>query len=112
MGGVLAVHDLVVESLSALVDMGSASREQVATPTLGKEWSSAERHIQMGLELSDEGKWDEAISEFSSAIGIDRNNVNAYAQRGLANAKSGRPDRAIADLKKVKELTRNPLFPP
>ncbi len=108
-GGVLAVHNLVVESLSELVDMGSASREQVATPTLGKEWSSAERHIQMGLELRDEGKWDEAISEFSSAIGINRNNVNAYAQRGIANAKSGRPDRAIADLKKVKELTRDPL---
>ena len=108
-GGMLAVHDLVVESLSKLVDMGSASSEQVATPTVGKEWSSAERHIQTGLELSDEGKWDKAISEFTSAIGIDRNNVNAYAQRGLANAKSGRPDQAIADLKKVKELTRDPL---
>jgi tetratricopeptide (TPR) repeat protein len=43
--------------------------------------------IKNGIELSKQGKDDEAISEFNKAISIKPNSAEAYYNRGLAYCK-------------------------
>ena len=71
------VHDLLIHTLEELADMGSASTEHVeynVKPDWGvcskkpedeTAWRAAEEyHFQSGLELSDRGKWTEAMDSW------------------------------------------------
>jgi tetratricopeptide (TPR) repeat protein len=45
-----------------------------------------------------QGEFDKAIIDFTEAIGLDLNNIDAYLNRGIAYYYKDDPDRAIADL--------------
>jgi tetratricopeptide (TPR) repeat protein len=50
-----------------------------------------------GVEYSGKGDYDQAMAQFTEAIGIDANYTNAYNNRGVAYYKKGDYDKAIAD---------------
>ena len=61
------------------------------------DWEGADKRVERGQELADEGQWQEAIAEFDSALGLDPENARAYAERGFAQAELGDFGRAISD---------------
>ncbi len=78
-----------------------------ASRTAGHPAEGAVQHYQRGLELGDEGRWREAVSEFDRAISLNPDHVNAYAQRGFAYAELGETDRAIADMQRARAFARD-----
>jgi tetratricopeptide (TPR) repeat protein len=70
----------------------------------GDGQSQAERHSQSGLELVEQGRWQEAIAEYDKAIQLDANMASAYLNRGQAYNLLGLRQQAIADLDKAIEL--------
>ena len=104
----------------------NAFRNPIARLLLGSRWKAieadialviesasefnppGEEHFRKGMELDDEGRWQEAIAEFDKAISLNPNHVDALAQRGYAYAELGEANRAIADLEKAIALTRDP----
>jgi tetratricopeptide (TPR) repeat protein len=73
----------------------------------GGELSEAEQHNERGLELVEEGRWQEAIKEYDEAIELDANMAFAYLNRGQVYNLLGDRQRAIADLDKAIELDPN-----
>lgn len=62
-------------------------------------------HTNQGITLIKEGKFVEAVSEFTKAIDIDPKYANAYANRGVAYARMNQRDLAMADYNKAIELS-------
>jgi len=60
--------------------------------------SQAIDHYNKGVDLINEGKYDEAIVEYNQAIEIDQNFTQAYFGRGLAYFREKQYDSAIASL--------------
>ena len=58
---------------------------------------SAEEHHKAGVELLESGELNEAIVEFTRALGIDSEMAVAYSYRGFAYNKLGEYQRAIQD---------------
>ena len=69
--------------------------------------SELESHYNAGAELSEQGRWEEAIAEYNKAIEIDPNLAIVYNNRGAAYFETGQYDLAIADLNKAIELDPN-----
>jgi tetratricopeptide (TPR) repeat protein len=63
-----------------------------------------EQHLDKGNRYFDQEKWEEAITEYTTAINIDPNNAQAYANRGAAYAEKGSYDLSIPDYNKALEL--------
>ena len=83
--------------------------EQLAAVDEGiRDESLAEQRFQRGLELGDEGRWKEAITEFDAALSLNPDHGSAHAQRGFAYAELGEVDRAIADIHHAAAQTRDP----
>jgi tetratricopeptide (TPR) repeat protein len=59
--------------------------------------SEAEEHYNAGIKLMGEGKLDEAIVEFTEAVGLAPSWAEAYFHRGNAYGSNGEYDLAIAD---------------
>jgi tetratricopeptide (TPR) repeat protein len=57
-----------------------------------------------GLAYSSLGQWDKAIDDYTRAIGIDPDYVNANYNRGLAYSALGQWNKAIADYSKTIEI--------
>ncbi|MDP2719405.1 MAG: tetratricopeptide repeat protein, partial [Dehalococcoidia bacterium] len=66
--------------------------------------SPAQENTNRGWALLNEGKYDEAIAEFDTAIKLDPEYFYAYSFRGFAYSKKGQYDLAIADYSKAIEL--------
>jgi tetratricopeptide (TPR) repeat protein len=66
--------------------------------------TEATKHNNIGAELSNEGRWEEAIAEFDKAIDLDPDYAMAYYNRGLTYHKLEKHDQAIADYGKAIEL--------
>ncbi|WP_242046526.1 J domain-containing protein [Cylindrospermum sp. FACHB-282] len=66
--------------------------------------SNAERFYNQGMENEKQGKYSEAIADFTQAIRWNSNYVEAYKFRGLICSKLGYENRAKSDLKKAREL--------
>ena len=60
-----------------------------------------------GIKYIGEGKYDEAIYEFTKAIKINPNDTNIYINRGSAYGYKGNYDQAILDYTKAIELNIN-----
>jgi len=58
-------------------------------------------YIGRGTALALLGQLDKAIADFSSAIDIDRNCVDAWKRRGQSRAALGNDSEALYDLTKV-----------
>jgi len=64
-------------------------------PAADKE--RARQHYSRGAAFADEGRFDEAISEFSKAIELDPDYALAYSSRCATYYRKGQYDQAIAD---------------
>ena len=56
------------------------------------------------------GDYRRAIADYSAAIGLDRENADAYLNRGMALLDNGKSDGAVADLTKAHELSPKDPF--
>ena len=65
--------------------------------------SEGTKHHNRGIELGDEGRWEEAISEFDEAIELE-GDARTYMARGISYGALGEFDRAVADLDMAIEL--------
>lgn len=78
--------------------------------TLEKEVVSADnkflanKKIEEGWRLYDDGKYIEAVAMFSQAIGVDEKNSSAYYGRGTAYAKQRKYTQAVVDYNKAIKL--------
>ena len=57
----------------------------------------AQSHYQTGVELHEQGRWEEAISAYDEAIRLDQQYAEAYYYRGAAYVYLGQPEKAIED---------------
>lgn len=64
----------------------------------------AAAHNSRGIIYIEEGKYDQAISEFSKAIEIDSSIAVTYFNRGLVYLGTGQLDQAISDFNKSIEI--------
>ena len=74
----------------------------VAALTIGCA-SEANKHHNKGVELGDQGRWEEAIAELDIAIELE-GDPRSYAARGTAYGALNDFDRALADFDKAIEL--------
>lgn len=70
---------------------------------------TAQRHFNHGVDLADEGQYEQATTEFSKAIELDPYYTEAYNNRGTAYHYLGEYQQAIADYSKAIEL--DPSYP-
>ncbi len=66
------------------------------------------RYNKQGLTHLDEGRYDEAISQFTQAAAVAPEEPASYYNRGLAHHRKGEQDRAIADF--YRALDVNPGY--
>jgi tetratricopeptide (TPR) repeat protein len=60
--------------------------------------------VERGIALAKEGRYDQAIAEYTKAIELDPKYALAYCFRGDAYGKTGKSNLAIADYTKAIEL--------
>lgn len=70
----------------------------------GFKSNQAVTHYNKGVELNEQGRYDEAIAEYNKAIEINPNYTNAYINRGYAYLMKKQYDIAITDYTKVIKL--------
>ncbi|WP_341530630.1 tetratricopeptide repeat protein [Nostoc sp. UHCC 0302] len=63
--------------------------------------ANAKEFFQKGREFDVKGQHQEAIVEYTQAIELDPNYVEAYFYRGNALALKGQPQKGIEDLQKA-----------
>lgn len=66
--------------------------------------TKAHAHLIRGVELYEDGRYDEAVEEYTKAIELYPNYATAYDGRGSAYADKGQYDLAIADFTKAIEI--------
>lgn len=70
----------------------------------GPEEGTAEWYLDRGNELAEEGRYEEAIEEYTKAIEIDPDYAAAYNNRGYAYDELGEYQQAIDDYTKAIEI--------
>ena len=70
--------------------------------------SEAEKHVTIGFELRQEGRFDESVAEFDEAIRLDPQHAGAYMGRGFSHADLGQFQRAIQDYDEAIRLDLRP----
>ena len=71
----------------------------------------AEFYYERGIEYAESGDFDRAIEDFSRAITLDQNYVDAWYNRGNAYYDKGEYDRAIEDYSRAIALDQNWTYP-
>ena len=64
----------------------------------------AEAYLYRGYEFALKGEHDQAISEYTRALEINRRYVDAYNNRGLSYASKGQYDNAVSDYNKALKI--------
>ena len=62
--------------------------------------TEAERHHDIGVELRERGRFEDAIAEYNEAIRLDPSLAITYSNRGDAFADLGQLERAIGGLRR------------
>ena len=83
--------------------------EKMFRKAISLNWSNPQPHIQMGLALESQGKFDEAIKQFQRVLGIDPKSAKAYNNIGAALVKKADlaktpPDQAVAAYRRAIEV--------
>jgi tetratricopeptide (TPR) repeat protein len=68
-------------------------------------------HLKKGDSYADEGKWNEAIAEYTKAIELKPDFVEAYSNRASVYTDMGEYDKAIVDCTKAIELDPQSTIP-
>ncbi|WP_250122339.1 tetratricopeptide repeat protein [Chroococcidiopsis sp. CCMEE 29] len=83
-----------VKDLSGLCSPNTEGQESIPM-------ASAEEFFQRGREFDSQGQSQEAIAEYTRAIQLDSNYVEAYFYRSNLLALEGQPQKAIEDAKRA-----------
>ena len=93
--------------------MGVLNRALVATflglllfavPSLGGETKESKRHLKRGLKFEKQGRFEEALEQYSKAIELDRELAKAWFQRGVLYFRSDHFEETRSDLTRTIEL--------
>ena len=76
-----------------------------------EEITKAYAHFIRGMELYEDGLYDEAVEEYTKAIELYPNYATAYDGRGSAYADKGQYDLAVADFTKAIEIDPHYIVP-
>ena len=68
---------------------------------------AADLHLNQGMTYAAMKDWDNAISEFSKAVDIDRRYAAAYANRAVAYMQQRKYNKALDDLKQAETISPN-----
>ena len=106
------IRTMVLSVWSAFAIAGCASVDQFvnkSAPTSARQQSehrelSSEQLYQMGREYQSEGRYEEAVASYVSAIKRDHALADAHNSLGVVYAQEGRYDQAIAEFKTAIEL--------
>lgn len=112
------IYKVIVEKDGYLPMSGSIRVRPGDTAKIEAELKSFESLMTLsaissrqGSKLLDEGKYEEAIEEFTRAISEDQSNPVFYYYRGLSLEKSGNIEKALEDYQKAVELKPDFLLP-
>jgi len=100
---------------NAWLDQGKfADAEQMYRKAISLNGTNPQPHIQLGLALEGEGRFDEAIKQFQRVLGIDPKSAEAYNNIGAALVRKAAltkaaPDKAIAAYRRAIEV--DPSYP-
>jgi tetratricopeptide (TPR) repeat protein len=96
----LAVLSFIILIFSGCVSTGRAYENSLA----------AVPFFERGLTLLDQQEYESAIADFTEAIRLDHNNVDAYDRRGYAHENNWDYNRAIADYTQTIRLDPNDVY--
>ena len=103
-----------LDKIQQLIDLYREAESEQEKERLRKEHSEvdqellADQKVEEALEAYYRGEYDNAIRLNSEALALNRNYVEAYANRGSAYSDKGENDKALADYNKAIEI--NPRF--
>lgn len=94
----------ILEAYEVLKDYQPDVNSSTVESRFSTKRSNPETHYQEGVKYAEKELYQDAIEEFSFAIRLDPNYIEAYQYRGFILSKLGFERRAEADLKKAAEL--------
>ena len=68
---------------------------------------AADMHLNQGMTFAAMRDWENAITEFSKAVDVDRGYAKAYANRAVAYMQQRKFNKALDDLKQAESLSPN-----
>lgn len=100
-----------IDSVGVVLTYWMDEIEKIGTEAIGQPESLGDTGLffKKGTGYLQEGKWEQAISQFKSAISIDPNHVGAHFNLGCAYALAGEYDQAIKEFEKVISLETPPF---
>jgi tetratricopeptide (TPR) repeat protein len=105
----------VLKGNNSLENHNYSEAERLFRKAISLNWSNPQPHIQLGLALQRQGRFDEAIKQFQRVLGINPKSAKAYNNIGAALvrkadlAKAAAPDNAIAAYRRAIEV--DPSYP-
>lgn len=94
----------IAEAYECLKSDRSGERARVASPGMSARPTSPEEYYNRGVASAEADKFSDAIADFTQAIHLNPQYIQAYQYRGFLNEKLGYQNRAEADFRKVAEL--------
>ena len=93
--------EYAIRACTSIIDQGKRARRQDRAIAY---YMRGRAHFVIQRDPRSQGELDRAIADFSSAIELEPNYVEAYTRRGRAYASMKQHNRAIADYSKVIKL--------
>lgn len=96
---------LTVDSLYTSAQLSLKTIDDILSNKIKKETGA---HIFKGVQYDDQGKYEQAINEFTRAIEINSGYADIYNKRGLSYYNQEKYDQALRDYNKAIEI--NPRY--
>ena len=106
----LTIHSDYVRNLYYAGRLGEAKKESLKLKEMDQNFGRA--HYELGLILEEEGKLDEAIAEFKSALKFLPDNITALSALGHAQGLAGKKSDAEKIINRLHELSKQQYVSP